>query len=432
MNINNTFKERLKDYFGNDADTYIELLDKPASHGFFVNTNKDNKENILKTIDFKFNESGLNDNAYLTDYDSIGKTVAYNLGLIYPQDAESSLSSSLVSLNDIKLIVDMCAAPGGKSINIANTYPDALLISNEVNHTRASILASNLERMGIDKSIVTNMDTGYLADKLQGNADLVILDAPCSGEGMIRKYPEIMDNYNTENINSLAKLQEELLDNAYKLCKKDGYILYSTCTYALEEDENQVSNFISKYDVELIPLKFKYNYSKLDGTIKLCPLNGTEGQFIALLKKKGDTDKAKIKYLVHAKNKTVDDFIKENLTIDKYSLYSNGDNYYLSLNDLPDLGKGTIRNGIYLGELKKGRFEPAHNFYRANSLIGKYINTIELNKDEYFKYINGSELPCLKPNDYYLITYMNYQLGYGKIADNRLKNKYPKGLRTML
>lgn len=430
--MNKEFENRAKLYFGDQSDEFLKLLNKPSNHGFFLNTNKDSRENILKLVDFNYQESKISDNSFFTACDSIGKTKAYNLGLIYPQDPESSLSASLCDLDNINIIVDMCASPGGKSINIINRFKNATLLSNEINHTRASILSSNLERMGIDNSYITNMECNYLASKLQGIADLVVLDAPCSGEGMIRKYPEILDDWNMDNILYLAKLQKELLDNAYKICKKGGYILYSTCTYAFEEDETQIENFLKEKDVELIPLNFKYNYSKLEGTIKLCPLNGTEGQFIALLRKNGEAEDIKIKYLKETKNNIVNRFIKENLNIDYYHLYCNDDNYFLSFNPLFDLGKGVIRQGVYLGELKKDRFEPSHNLYRANSLMGKYRNIYDLNDDEYLDYIKGLEISANKPDGYYLLTYKNYQLGFGKIAKYRLKNKYPKGLRTMI
>lgn len=430
--MNKDFIDRASLYFGEDANKFLNLLNEPSNHGFFLNTNKDNKENILEKIDFDYKESLISDNSYFTSFDSIGKTKAYNLGLIYPQDPESTLSASLTNIDNVSLIVDMCASPGGKSINIINKYKDATLISNEINHTRASILSSNLERMGIDNSYVTNMNCSYLSSKLKGLVDLVVLDAPCSGEGMIRKYPEILEDWNLDNILNLSKIQSELLDNAYEMCKQGGYILYSTCTYAFEEDEEQIKDFIKRKNVELIPLSYKYNYSKLDGTIKLCPLNGTEGQFIALLKKNEETEISKIKYLKECKNSIIDKFINNNLNIKDYHLYANKDNYFISFKPLIDLGKGVIRQGIYLGELKKDRLEPAHNLYRANSLINSYKNVLELNDQEYENYIKGLEISTNKAGGYYLLTHMNYQLGFGKIAQGRLKNKYPKGLRAML
>ena len=428
--MNKLFLERSKEYFGEAADKFIELLNEKPTHGFFLNTLKANKESILNLIDFEYKESKLNPNAFYHFNDSIGKSKAYELGLIYPQDVESSFSSNFVNDDNINLIVDLCAAPGGKSINIINKYPNALCISNDVNYKRASELSKNLERLGLTNTIITSKEPKELVKELKGNVDLVVLDAPCSGEGMIRKYPEILNDYNEANIKSLAKIQRGLLDNAYELVKENGYILYSTCTYAFEEDEHQIESFLNDYnDIELIKLTNDNNFSKLDGTIKLCLLNNTEGQFICLMKRNSLNESKKIKYLKQVNNNVVDKFIKDNLIIEKYFLYSSNDNFFLSFKPLIDLGNGAIRNGIYLGELKKNRFEPAHNLYRSIYLKDNFKNYVDLNDEEYEMFIKGLEIKKELPDNYYLITYKNYSLGFGKVSNNIIKNKYPKGLR---
>ena len=430
MNINKEFLDRVKLYFQDKADEFLDSLNKEATHGFFLNTNKGKKEDILKLIDFEYKDSCFNPNAYYHINDNIGKSIVNELGLIYPQDIESSLSSSLFHLDDVNLIVDLCAAPGGKTIDYMNAYPNARIIANDVSYKRALILASNLERLGLDNASVTLKKPNELAKELKGNADLVILDAPCSGEGMIRKYPEILDTYSISNICNLAAIQSDLLESAYELVKENGHIIYSTCTYAFEEDENQIRDFINKHsDIEIVHLDFNYNYSKLPGTIKLCPINNTEGQFICLLKRKASNTQNSIKYLKTIRNSIVDSFIRTNLDLDDYYLYQNDNKFYLSLNPLFDLGYSTLRNGIYIGDVIKDRFEPNHNLYRANSLIGKYKYVYELNDKEYLDYIRGLEIKGSFTNNYYLVTYKNYSLGFGKASNNVLKNKYPKGLR---
>ena len=428
------FYKRAKEYFKQDYVKYLDLLNKPYTQGFFLNTNKASKEDIFNIIDFAYSKSNLTSSSFYHDLDNIGKTKAYELGLIYPQEIAASMPSTFINTDNIKTIVDLCSAPGGKTINVLNKVGrDAICICNDISHTRASILSSNLERLGLDNTIITNKSCDDLANYLENFADLVILDAPCSGEGIIRKYPEILKEYNINNINNLANTQSELLENAYKILKNKGQLLYSTCTYSFEEDEQQIINFLSKHpDMHLVDLGNPY-LSTLKGTVKLSPLNNTEGQFICLMyKENNDINDSKIKYLKIIKEKLVDEFIKDNLNIDSYYLYKNNEHYYLSLSPLIDMKDHVLRYGIYIGDIENKRFIPAHNFYRSNSLRDKFKYNYDLNDVEYDKYISGNELDVKLSNNYYLITYKGYSLGYGKCANNKLKNKYPKGLRRMV
>lgn len=434
MNIKNkeVFLERAKQYFGEDYDRFVSLINEKQSSGFFINEKKAVKDKIFEIIDFSYKESNINNNSYYCLSDLIGKSKAYELGIIYPQDVESSMPVSFLENNDISLAIDLCAAPGGKSINALNKLNDnCLFISNDVTYSRASILSSNLERCGFTNTIVTSLKPNYLASKYQGLFDLVILDAPCSGEGMIRKYPEILDTYSVSNIENLANIQKDLLEDAYKLLNEGGTLIYSTCTFAFEEDENQVKDFLNRHeDMKLIKHHFDHNSSKLDGTIKLSFLNNTEGQFMAFMKKKGTLISKKYKQKKTSKHKIVEKFIKDNLNIENYYLYNNENNYYLSLIPLIDIEYGLLRYGIYLGELKKDRFEPSHNLYRSNNLSFKY--QYSLNDEEYYKFIRGDELSIDKEDNYYQVTYKGLSLGFGKCAKGKLKNKYPKGLRRVI
>ena len=428
------FYKRVKEYFKDDYERYLNLLNEPYTQGFFLNANKANSEDIFNIIDFPYLKSDLTSSSFYHNHENIGKTKAYELGLIYPQEIAASMPSTFINTDNIKTIVDLCSAPGGKTINVLNKVSrDTICICNDISHNRAAILSSNLERSGLDNTIITNKSCDDLANYLENFADLVILDAPCSGEGIIRKYPEILKEYNINNINSLANTQSNLLDNAYKILKNKGQLLYSTCTYSFEEDEQQITNFLSKHtDMHLIDLGNSY-YSTLKGTIKLSPLNNTEGQFICLMyKDNNDISDSKIKYLKTIKEKLVDEFIKHNLNIDSYYLYKNNEHYYLSLSPLIDMKDHVLRYGIYIGDIENKRFIPAHNLYRSNSLRDKFKYIYDLNDYEYDKFISGNELDVKLNNNYYLITYKGYSLGYGKCANNKLKNKYPKGLRRMI
>lgn len=427
------FEKRVKEYFNEDSEKFMELLKQPCTQGFFLNTRKAERKQILDLIDFSYYENRFSSDSFYHDEENIGKTKAYELGLIYPQEIAASLTSLDMETEDVSVVVDLCAAPGGKTINILNRVPeDVLCISNDMNHSRCLALAQNLERLGLDQTIVTNMKCDQLAEILERYADIVILDAPCSGEGMIRKYPEILESYSLTNISNLANLQKGLLENAYRILKKGGQLIYSTCTYAFEEDELQIKDFLFSHpDMHLLPVECKGS-SMMEGTVKLSPLNGTEGQFYCVMRKDGKSQDVHMKELKTVQNRLVEDFIKDNLDLDAYYLYSLHDQFYLSLQPLPDLKKNVIRYGICLGEIKGKRFEPNHSLYRANSLKGRYRYTYELNEEEYDRFISGQEIFAGLDNHYYLLTYRGLSIGFGKCSSGIIKNKYPKGLRRMI
>lgn len=423
MNIKNKdlFIERSKQYFKDDFDEFIKLIDEKPTSGFFLNEKKADAATILSMVDFDYEPFLLNSKSFKTKNEAIGKSKAYELGLVYPQDNESSLPAFLFDNQKVHLAIDLCAAPGGKTINAINRLSsDVMFISNDISNKRASILSNNLERMGFDNCLITNLKPSYLAEKYQEMFDLVILDAPCSGEGMIRKYPEILDTYSLANIKALADTQSSLLEDAYKLLNRGGQLVYSTCTFALEEDEDQVKSFLDKHEDMKLVGDFK----------KVSFLDGCEGQFMALFEKQGDLEFKKYKAKKAVKNKVVDSFIKDNIDIEDYYLYSHDNNYYLSLIPMLDINGGIVRSGIYLGELKKDRFEPSYNLYRANRLKFKY--QYDLNEMEYDKFVKGESLPVDLANHYYQITYQGFPLAYGKCSNNELKNKYPKGLRRVV
>lgn len=431
MNLKNNelYLNRCKKYFSSYYDDFLKKLNEKPTKSFFINSLKGN--DILKDIDIEFKPSSINPNAYYYDEKAISNTKAYDLGLIYPQGIESSLSSYLFDGKDINIIVDMCSAPGGKSINFINKYKDALLISNDINYKRQLLTANNFERLGIDNAIVCSLDTTVLSNKLKESVDLVILDAPCSGEGMARKTDEIFDAYSDNEIDKLKNIQSKLLEEAYNMLNGDSYLIYSTCAFSFEEDENQVEEFLKRHnDISLINIDIENNQSVLKGTVKLSFLNDTEGQFISIFHKSGIKNSVRLPLLKPINNSLVDGFINENLNIDNYYLYRYEDRFYLSFKEMIDLKCNVIRNGIYLGDLVKNRFEPNHFMYRANSLNHMYKYEIELNDSDYQSFIRGLEIKQEGlENKYYHLTHKGYSVGFGKYSNGVIKNKYPKGLR---
>ncbi len=430
---NDLFIKRCREYFGEDAGPFLELLEEPCTKGFFLNERKTSAEKILSLIDFPYEASDLTSSSFYHQEENIGKSLVYDLGLIYPQEIAASLPSSLLKGKETGIILDLCAAPGGKSINILNRVKADLLISNDVSYKRALTMSSNFERLGLSNVLITSKKPEELSCLLKGSCDIVLLDAPCSGEGMLRKYPEILDTYSLSNIEELSGIQKELLENAYECLKEDGILVYSTCTYAFEEDEDQIRGLLARHpDMELIPSDITDNHSSIPGCVKLSPLNHTEGQFFAILKRTSRNEAARMKHLKEVKDREVQSFIEENLDLTEYHLYRNKDAYYLSLTELPDLGSGVIRMGVMIGEKGSHGFEPSHALYRSNELRPYFRYVYELNDDEYRRYINGQELSCSIDDHYYLLTYKGLSAGFGRARKGRLKNKYPKGLRRML
>ncbi len=427
------FEDRIQEYFGERADEFRLLMKQSPTQAFFLNRRKADEKTVFSLIDFPCEVSALSHESFYYTHDNIGKTVPYELGVIYPQEVAASLTSAFVDKNDVKIVVDMCSAPGGKTVDILNRLDDGVLcISNDISHSRALTLSSNIERLGLDQVIVTNKRCEDLADLLEDKADIVILDAPCSGEGMIRKYPEILDTWSLNNIEALAMTQSSLLEEAHRMLKKGGQLIYSTCTFAFEEDEDQILHFLERHpDMSLIKIDLP-SASRMEGCIKLSFLDRTEGQFFALMKKRGDLTASSLKPLGCIKEKTVDDFIKENLMLEDYYLYKNNGHYYLSLRPLPDLNDHVLKSGIRIGEIVKKRFEPVHDLYRANSLIGKYRYSYDMNEKEYEDFISGKELKTDLEDHYYHLTYRGLSVGFGKCAKGVMKNKYPKGLRRMI
>lgn len=435
--INDLFSKRMQDLLGDRYDDFIETLKEKPIRSIYYNTLKASKDVIRTFLDFPVEDSGLNPECDYYETDQIGKTVANDLGLIYPQELSASLPALVLAPKGKKLIVDMCSAPGGKSIDLLNiNREEGLLISNEFDYKRASVLISNLERIGAAQVIVTNKDTKSLSRILKGQANYVLLDAPCSGEGMIRKNPLIMENYGLGNIQKCAALQKELLDDAYAMLKDGGYLVYSTCTYAKEENEDNVAYFLAKYpDMSLLPItNFDYQGSKEypwgDKVARFTPLDGTEGQFMALFCKHQESSAGRLKYLRTVEQPIVKKFIDDQLDISDYYLYCFDDRYFISLSPLIDLGDRVMRYGIFAGTLKKQVFIPEHHFYRANILKDHYRKVVNLSDEEFTACRQGlSIFRSGLASGYYALFYRGFPFSFAKCTDGELKNKYPKGLR---
>ena len=329
-------------------------------------------------------------------------------------------------------ICDLCAAPGGKSTQIAGRMRgEGFLLCNEYSPKRAKILSSNIERLGIANALVTNETPDRLAERLPGYFDRVLIDAPCSGEGMFRKEEAAVTDWSLETVRMCARRQAEILDSGACLVRPGGRLVYSTCTFAPEEDEEAVANFLQEHpEFEPETLEAPWFVPVENGGHRMWPhkLLG-EGHFAAVLKKTGgeetDTDipsgeKLPPQWTAFAK--------ETGIQLPAGKAVSFGQNLYWAPEDMPDLNRiKVMRPGLELGAVKKDRFEPAH----ALALWLKECKNMETygaESEEMKAYIHGDVVPSQKKG-WCLVCADGYSIGWGKGDGRVLKNHYPKGLR---
>lgn len=374
-----------------------------------------------------------------------GNNVFHEAGAYYVQEPSAMKPVSLLDVSEGERILDLCAAPGSKSTQIAGYMQGSgLLVSNEIVRSRALTLSANIERMGVRNAIVLNETPARLSNTFVDYFDKILVDAPCSGEGMFRKNPAAMDEWSIDNVKMCASRQDEILDHAATMLKPSGTLIYSTCTFSREEDEECIERFLSRHpDYEKVSME------------KLFPhrVKG-EGHFMAKLKRSGKNSEGYCMGASRAGNKRVrngkeaerlklfDDFCNDALTC---SLTGRriffGDNLYLLPEDAPDLdGLKVIRSGLQLGsftgnrEAKKGeRFVPSHSLALALR-PSEAENVVNITMDEAGCYIEGLTLEAPSPskNSWCLMCCEGISLGWGRIAGGVIKNHYPKGLRMHL
>lgn len=369
-----------------------------------------------------------------------GKNIYHAQGCYYIQEPSAMLVGELLDVKEDDFVIDLCAAPGGKSTHIARYLcDDGLLISNDINYKRALDLSENIERMGITNCVVINSDVHRIYETMQGCFDKVILDAPCSGEGMFRKNSFAKEDWSIDKVNTCVKIQKEIILDAYKLLKYDGEMIYSTCTFNKFENEEMIKYLLENTNAVLISLPEIEGADRgidIKEAIRLFPYHYKgEGHFICKIKCK-DENKFynKKEKLTQIKDKDLLPFIEFekkslNIKFDRKRLFLNGEHlYYLPKNTFNLSGLRILRNGLYLGEIKSKHFVPSHSLALASKPSDWKIS-LELNETDAYKFIKGESFNVNSTNGFTLITYQNNSLGFAKVSNNTLKNHYPKGLR---
>lgn len=329
-------------------------------------------------------------------------------------------------------VCDLCAAPGGKTTQIAGRMlGEGFLLCNEWSPKRAKILSRNIERMAVANALVTNEDTAVLAKRFAGQFDKVLIDAPCSGEGMFRKEEAAITDWSVETVEMCARRQAEILHNGAQLVRPGGRLVYSTCTFAPEEDELAVAAFLAEHpDFEPEVIETPWFVPVENGGHRMWPhkLLG-EGHFAAVLRKKGEEEAEFTPVSGTKLPKEWIAFAKEmNIELPAGNAVMFGETLYWAPEGMPDISKlRVLRPGLELGIVKKGRFEPAH----ALALWLKTCKNVQdygADSAEMAKYMHGDVVPSAVKG-WCLVTVDGYSIGWGKGDGSVLKNHYPKGLR---
>ena len=469
MELPTAFEERMKRLLGAEYGAFYDALcTESAVKGLRVNTHKVAVETFVQNAPFSLREIPYVRGGFIVSEDAqAGKHPYHHAGAYYMQDpgamaTVAALPDELRSRQNLK-VLDLCAAPGGKTTQLASLCADrgGVVLANEYNSARSRILAGNVERMGLSNVCVTNLDSRNIATWYPEFFDLVVVDAPCSGEGMYRKNDKAILEWSPENVSACAVRQKEILENAAACLAPGGYLLYSTCTYATEENEEIVADFLSNHpSFRLSPCSANVVSHTANGIdvshgkypeLALCRrfyphVSPGEGQFVALLQRDGDdrvkgtTLKDAFVPLGKSDLALAQAFMRETVGCILPELGACGGNatafpireqLYFPLAPF-----GVVSAGVTLGELRKGRLIPHHHYFMAYGNDFAVQCVLDPNDEKTVRYLAGEEIATDFEAAGYTAVLLRLgdetlTLGGGKSVGGRLKNYYPKGLRTM-
>lgn len=442
------FENRMKELLGTDYEKFAESYNDAPVRAFRVNTQKISEEDFEKINPFGGEKIPFADNGFYFDFDGIGNHPYHHAGMVYVQEPAAMSAAASVEIQPDFKVLDLCAAPGGKSGQIASKLTEGLLVSNEIIPSRCKILTGNIERLGFKNVITTCADTKRLASMFGEEFDLVVVDAPCSGEGMFRKDENAVKEWSEQNVKLCAERQTEILKHINGVVKDGGYLLYSTCTFSLEENEMCIDNFIINHpEFSLVPVNKKVKNNTADGikfqgceteNIEFCRrfyphISKGEGQFVALMKKSGGNGivpkrKTVLEEIPKNEQKIVFDFLDDTLTnYNKNCVKKYKENIVYFEPDFAVPSGIAFSCGVTIGTVKKNYIQPHHQFFSA--MGESFKRKIELTVDEAESYIKGNTIPCKCENGWAVITVDGCTLGGAKAVNGTAKNHYPKGLR---
>lgn len=439
------FLTRMQGLLGEEYPAFLQALERPPSHGLRVNPDKCTPQalEVLGLFDLQpvpWAAEGF----FYPDSQRPGRHPLFDAGVYYIQEPSAMAVGALANVQPGERVLDLCAAPGGKTTHLAGRMQGkGALIASEIHSARSTILAQNVERMGITHAAVLHEAPERLP--LSHYFDCIVADAPCSGEGMFRKGDIAGEEWTPELPDYCAARQDAILDEAARLLRGGGRLVYSTCTFAPVEDEGTMQRFLQRHrDFELLDAVYHPAFAPgrpdwvengdqaLTKTARLFPhrLDG-EGHFMALLRKTGDDA---MDYPVYEQTDAVPsewtDWAQDNLTaLPAGVIIRKKDTLWLVPEGFPKLDGLHIRRlGLELGTLRRGRFEPAHALSHALP-AGQFRRTAELEEDAACKFLRGETFPLDGEKVWTAVTHRGFVLGWGKCAGGIMKNHIPKGLR---
>ena len=423
------FLERMKHQLGEEYEDFLKSLERPRAVALRFNPLKGE----APSLPFVRDNVPWEPKGFYYDPDSRpGLHVYHEAGVYYLQEASAMAPVALLDPQPGEKVCDLCAAPGGKTTQIAGRMlGEGFLLCNEINPKRAKILSRNIERMAVPNALVTNEHPANLADRFPGFFDRVLVDAPCSGEGMFRKEEAAVTDWSQETVEMCARRQAEILHSAARMVRPGGRLVYSTCTFAPEEDEMAVEAFLASHpEFEPEVLDAPWFVPAPNGGHRMWPhkLLG-EGHFAAVLRKtSGEEDDISPAPGEKLPKEWVSFARDLGIRLPPGKAVSFGQNLFWAPEEMPELKRlKVMRPGLELGEVKKGRFEPAH----ALALWLKDCScqvSFPPDSPEMSAYLHGEVLPCGKQG-WCLVKAGDYSIGWGKGDKTQLKNHYPKGLR---
>ena len=423
------FLQRMEAQLGSEYPAFLESLERPRAVALRFNPLKGERP-VLPFVGapVPWEPEGF----YYDPQTRPGLHVYHEAGVYYLQEASAMAPVALLDPKPGERVCDLCAAPGGKTTQIAGRMLGrGFLVCNEINPKRAKILSRNIERMGVANALVTNEHPETLASRFPGFFDRVLVDAPCSGEGMFRKEEAAVTDWSQETVQMCARRQGEILDSAARLVRPGGRLVYSTCTFAPEEDEETVRAFLEAHpEFAPEPVDAPWFVSGENASYRMWPhkLLG-EGHFAAVLRKTGG-ESGNVPACPGEKcPKAWESFAKElDITLPEGKAVSFGQSLYWAPMELPELNRlKVLRPGLELGTERKGRFEPAH-------ALALWLKTCAVTESfppespEMKAYLHGDVVPSGKKG-WCLVQAGGYAIGWGKGDGSVLKNHYPKGLR---